>query len=97
MNCNYTYTDKEQITDLLMSEKYLTACYNGYLLEAATPEVIGCLKELLNNTHKMADYDEAIMEIVMDGAQPFLAGKATAEKVARMVQSRVRLYVNEQR
>ena len=51
MNCNYTYTDKEQITDLLMSEKYLTACYNGYLLEAATPEVIGCLKELLNNTH----------------------------------------------
>ena len=51
MNCNYTYTDKEQITDLLMSEKYLTACYTGYLLEAATPEVIGCLKELLNNTH----------------------------------------------
>ena len=51
MNCNYTYTDKEQITDLLMSEKYLTACYNGYLLEAATPEVIGCLKELLNDTH----------------------------------------------
>ena len=52
---------------------------------------------LLNNTTKMADYDESIMEIVMDEAQPFLAGKATAEKVARMVQSRVRLYVNEQR
>lgn len=52
---------------------------------------------LLNNTTKMADYDQSIMEIVMDEAQPFLAGKATAEKVARMVQSRVRLYVNEQR
>ena len=52
---------------------------------------------LLDNTTKMADYDESIMEIVMDEAQPFLAGKASAEKVARMVQSRVRLYVNEQR
>ncbi len=52
---------------------------------------------LLNNTTKMADYDESIMEIVMDEAQPFLSGKASAEKVARMVQSRVRIYVNEQR
>ena len=55
MNCNYTYNDKEQITDLLMSEKYLTSCYNSNLLEAATPEVIGCLKELLNDTHAMQE------------------------------------------
>ncbi len=52
---------------------------------------------LLENTRKLSDYDEDIMSIVMDEAQPFLAGKCSAEKVARMVQSRVRLYVNEQR
>ncbi len=53
--------------------------------------------KLLENTTKMTDYDESIMEIVMSEAAPFLAGKASAQKVADLVQSKVRLYVNEQR
>ncbi len=53
--------------------------------------------DLLNNTFKMTNYDESIMEIVMSEAAPFLAGKASAQKVADLVQSKVRLYVNEHR
>lgn len=49
MNC--AFQEKEQMTDLLMNEKYLAGCYNSYLLEAATPEVLRCLSELLNDTH----------------------------------------------
>ena len=75
-----------------------------YMINGETIQIMAMSQEdydrfeaLLNNTTKMADYDESIMEIVMDEAQPFLEGKCSAEKVARMVQSRVMLYVNEQR
>ena len=50
---NQAFTDKEQMSDLLQSEKYLTGCYNSYLLEAATPEVKRCLAAMLTDTHSM--------------------------------------------
>lgn len=55
MNCNMNcgFGDKERSTDLLQSEKYLAGVYNSNLLEAATPEVVRCLKELLDGTCSM--------------------------------------------
>ena len=53
--------------------------------------------ELLKSTTKLADYDEAIMNIVMDEAQAFLDGNRSADDVAKAVQSKVKLHVNEQR
>lgn len=50
MNC-CTFGDKEQMTDLLQSEKFLASAYNSYVLECATPEVARCLSELLCDTH----------------------------------------------
>lgn len=50
---NHTFGDKEQMNDLLQTEKYLTGCYNSYLLEAATPEVKRCLEAMLTDTHSM--------------------------------------------
>ncbi len=47
------FSDKEQITDLLSSEKFLASNYNAFLLESATPEVSRCLSELLADTHSM--------------------------------------------
>ena len=47
------FTEKEQMSDLLQGEKYLTGCYNSYLLECATPEMMRCLSGLLNDTHSM--------------------------------------------
>lgn len=57
MNCNVNcaFGDKEKITDLLMSEKYLASCYGSDLLEAATPEVVSCLKDLLGDTFSMQE------------------------------------------
>lgn len=48
---NATFGDKEQMTDLLSSEKFLAGTYNACLLEAATPEVKQCMSQLLNDTH----------------------------------------------
>lgn len=52
MNCseNCGFGEKEQATDLLMSEKFLAGTYHSYLLEGATPEVLRCLDELLRDT-----------------------------------------------
>lgn len=50
---NRTFPDKEQITDLLSSEKLLAGNYNTFLLESASPEVVRCLTSLLSDTHAM--------------------------------------------
>lgn len=50
-NCGFN--EKEQITDLLTLEKHLAGSYNSFALEAATPEVVNCLGELLTDTHRM--------------------------------------------
>ncbi len=52
-NENSQFTDQEQMRDLLYSEKYLTSTYNTVVTECATPEVLSCMTNLLDETHKM--------------------------------------------
>ena len=50
---NAAFGDKEQMSDLLLGEKYLTGVYNTFLCECATPELTRCLSTLLSETHTM--------------------------------------------
>lgn len=50
---NTTFSDKDQMTDLLSAEKFLAGSYNTFLLECATPEMVRCLSSLLDDTHGM--------------------------------------------
>ena len=50
---NCAFNEKEQMTDLLSLEKYRAGNYNSFALEAATPEMVSCLGELLTDTHRM--------------------------------------------
>ena len=50
---NNTFCEKEQITDLLSAEKFLSGNYNSFLLESATPEMVRCFTTLLSDTHTM--------------------------------------------
>lgn len=50
------FCEKSMATDLLMGEKYLASMYNTFLLECATPEMIGCLGELLMDTHNIQEH-----------------------------------------
>ncbi|NCB52143.1 MAG: extracellular solute-binding protein [Clostridia bacterium] len=52
---------------------------------------------LIESTDRVYSYDEDIMEIINDETAAFLAGQKSAEDTAAMIQSRVSLYVNEQR
>ena len=47
-------------------------------------------------TTKAYDYDESIISIVQEQAKAFFAGQKTAQEVARLVQGKVNIYVNEQ-
>ncbi len=92
-----TWTDPEGNVVEYPKIEYMNQDGEIVQIMAMSQESYDQFMELLNNTTKMTNYDESIMEIVMAEAAPFLAGKESAQKVAALVQSKVRLYVNEQR
>ena len=64
---------------------------------ALTEDQVQQIRELILTTTKVADYDQAILDIVKELAAPYFAGQKTAEEVAKLVQSKANIYVNEQR
>ena len=62
-----------------------------------TEDQVQQIRELILTTTKVADYNQEILDIVKEQAAPFFAGQKTAEEVAKLVQSKANLYVNEQR
>ena len=55
------------------------------------------LLDLIECSTRSVDMNMQIYGIVRDEAQAFFAGQKSAEEVARLIQSKVSLYVNEQR
>ena len=53
--------------------------------------------DLINNTTKVLNYDEDLLNIITDEAQPFINGEKSASEVASLIQSRIKIYVNEQK
>ena len=68
-----------------------------YDIYAMTQEQADKLMELINTTERAAEYNSSIFDIVQEQAQAFFAGQKSAEEVARLVQSKANIYVNEQR
>jgi ABC-type glycerol-3-phosphate transport system substrate-binding protein len=62
-----------------------------------TEDQVQQIRELILTTTKVADYNQEILDIVKEQAAPFFAGQKSAEDVAKLVQSKANLYVNEQR
>ena len=74
------FNEKEQMTDLLQGEKYLAGCYNSYLLECATPEMMRCLEGLLRDMHSMQQ--QLFMEMNSRGYYPVT--KAEESKIGEL-------------
>lgn len=72
---------------------------NGENIEifAMTQEEYDELMELINSTTRIYTYDNDLYDIIVDECSAFFAGQRSAEETAKNVQSRVSLYVNEQR
>ena len=77
--------------------EYTDASGNVVQIMAMSQEDYDQFMALLNNIDKLTDYDTQILEIVMDEAQAYIDGISSAHSVAAMIQSRVKIYVNEQK
>ena len=76
---------------------YTTEDGTEHYVYAMTQEQADKLWEAVTTCTKVVDYDTAIYEIVLEEAKAYYAGKKSAEEVARLIQSKATLYVNERR
>lgn len=64
---------------------------------AATEEDADAVMEIINRVDTVASYDEQLMNIVFEEAESYFAGQKSVDEVADIIQSRVKIYVNESR
>ena len=64
---------------------------------ACSESQVRSVLDVLMNTTCMMDSNDAVYDIVTEQAQAFYAGQKSAEEVARLIQSKANIYVNEQR
>ena len=64
---------------------------------ALTQEDIDQILGVINNTHSVYDYDQEILDIITDEVAAYFAGDKDVQTTANMIQSRVNLYVQDQR
>jgi ABC-type glycerol-3-phosphate transport system substrate-binding protein len=64
---------------------------------AMTAEARDKLLEFINSIDRSVSRDEKILEIVTDELHTFFAGQKSAQDAVKIIQSRVSIYVNEQR
>ena len=62
-----------------------------------TQEEIDKIESVINATDRVYAVDESINEIVREQVEAFFAGQRSAEDVAKLIQSKAMIYVNEQR
>lgn len=64
---------------------------------ALTQEEADEILDLINTTTKVYKADDSITSIVTEQAEAYFSGQKSAEEVAKLVQSKANIYVNEQR
>ena len=64
---------------------------------ALTQEDIDQILGVINSTSSVYDYDQEILDIITDEVAAYFAGDKDVQTTANMIQSRVNLYVQEQR
>ena len=68
-----------------------------YEVYAMTQEQADKLWEAVTTCDKLYNFNTEILEIVMNQAEAYFCGDKSAEEVARLIQSKVTLYINERR
>ena len=72
--------------------------YSGYVGMGLTQEQADKLYAVITSTSALYDFSsDSIFGIVKEQSQAYFSGQKTAEDVAKLVQSKANIYVNEQR
>ncbi|MFB0919679.1 MAG: hypothetical protein QMB62_02165, partial [Oscillospiraceae bacterium] len=64
---------------------------------ALTQEEADQIKALVNSVDHTAVYDQSLTDIITEESAYFFSGEKTVDQVADIIQSRMTIYVNEQR
>lgn len=73
--------------------------YDDFQIEiyAATEEEVAAVRKLIESTDTSFQYDMQMYAIIEEESAPFFEGQKSAKEVADIIQSRVQIYVNENR
>lgn len=74
--------------------------YDDFQMEimAATQEEVDAVRELLTSADRLSgNVDEQLSNIITEEAEPFFKGQKSAADVAKVIQNRIQIYVNENR
>ena len=86
----------DKVVAQAMEEPEYETWYGDVQIGALTQAEIDQVLDMINNASGIASYDEALMNIIMEGAQDFFSGRSSAEAAAGVVQNRASIYVAEQ-
>lgn len=91
------YTDPE--TGEQVEESHGGWGWGSLMIElyALTQEEADMIVDVINSVEKVYSYDNDIMNIITEECAAFFNGEKSARDTANLIQSRVRIYVNEQR
>lgn len=66
-------------------------------IKPATQEQMDLYVNLIENTHKIGCWNDAILDIISEECKPYFKGDKTVDETADIIQNRVKTYVNENR
>lgn len=95
-NGNYKLDENgERIREVIGAYTDGTNTYDIY--SGISKEYAEDIKALVASTTKVPDFDQSVIDIVTEEAQAYFAGQKSLDEVARLIQSKANIYVNEQR
>ena len=68
-----------------------------HYIYAMTQEQADEVMNVINTCTRVADYNSSIYDIVAEQAEAYFSGQKSVDDVARLIQSKANIYVNEQR
>lgn len=64
---------------------------------AVTQEEADGIRHVISQIDGIYSYDQSMMEIILEEIEPYFAGQKSVDEVTGIIQSRVQLYINENR
>ena len=77
------------------SERYFAIGTDMYTYYALSEDVAQAFREAVTSCDRVSDNDNSIIDIVKEESAAFFSGQKSAEDVAKLVQSKAFIYVNE--
>ena len=85
----------DDIAEVLPEDEWVDE--DDYWNRALTQEEVDQIVDLINSTTTLYQYDEALMDIVLEEAEAFFAGTRSARDAAAILQNRAQTYISESR